>query len=186
MQEPIHDLDSLAALVEGRLGEQDRQRVIAHIADCVECRRTLARVSREFAAGALAAGATGSSKPRLFQFRPWIPIAASVLIAAVGGFYYMTTQRATVATRPDSGAGGGELLRRRATERIVAGKTFRLESGVWVDTGFEASAALESVDVSGPEQRAAVLTSHPQLAPFTELGDRVIVVWERTVYRFEP
>jgi hypothetical protein len=186
MQEPIHDLDSLAALVEGRLGEQDRQRVVAHIADCVECRRTLARVAREFAAGALAVDVSASPKPRLLRIRPWMPIAASVLIATVGGFYFISTQRATVATSPDSGAGGEDLLRRRGTERTVAGKTFRLQSGVWVDTGFEPSAGLESVNVSGLEQRATVLVSHPELTPYTELGDRVVVVWERTVYRFEP
>jgi hypothetical protein len=26
----------------------------------------------------------------------------------------------------------------------------------------------------------------PELAPYAELGDRVTVVWQDTVYRFEP
>lgn len=186
MQEPVHDLDSLAALVEGRLGEQDRERVVAHIAACAECRRTLARVSREFAAGALSSAGGGGSKPRLLKFRPWLPIAASVLVATVGWLYFSTAQKATVATNPDAGIVNEDLLRRRGTERTVAGKTFRLESGTWVDASFDASAGLRSVTVAGPEERAAALTNNPQLAPYTELGDRVTIVWERTVYRFEP
>src|SRR5687768_24778 len=116
MQEQVHDLDSLAALVEGRLGEQDKQRVMAHLADCVECRRTFARVSREFAAGALPS-AGGSPKLRLSRMRTWLPIAASVLLATVGWFYFSTNQRTTVVTGPDSGPGGEDLLRRRGTER---------------------------------------------------------------------
>jgi hypothetical protein len=170
MQDQVHDLDCLAALVEGRLGEQERQRVMAHLADCAACRRTFARVSRELAA-----------KPRLPKFRPWLPIAASVLLATVGGWLYFSTTR-----QPAVETGGEDLLRRRGTERTVADKTFRLESGVWVDTRFDAAAGLESVSVSGPEQRATILRSTPQLAPYADLGARVIVVWERTVYRFEP
>jgi hypothetical protein len=175
MEEQVHDLDSLAALVEGRLGETDRQRVMAHLADCAECRRTFARVTRELAAG--------RSKPsRALTSRPWLAIAASVLLVSVGWLYFSSNQRATLVTSPDS----EDLLRRRGTERTVADKTFRLESGVWVDTRFDASAGLESVSVSGPEQRAAVLQRNPQLAPFADLGARVVVVWERMVYRFEP
>jgi hypothetical protein len=174
MQEQVHDLDSLAALVEGRLDEPDKQRVMAHLAECGECRRTFARVTRELAA-------TGGAKPRSLWLRPWLPIAASVLLTTVGGwFYFSTTRQPTVVTN------GEDLLRRRGTERTVADKTFRLESGVWVDTRFDASAGLASVTASGPEQRAAVLQNNPQLAPFADLGERVVVVWERTVYRFEP
>jgi hypothetical protein len=180
MEEQVHDLDSLAALVEGRLGEQDRQAVMAHLADCVECRRTFARMSRELAT------VGRSAKPPLLRFRTWLPIAASVLLATVGWFYFSTNQRTTVVTNPDSGINGEDLLRRRGTERMVAGKTFRLAAGVWVDTRFDAAAQLESVSVGGPEERAAMLLSHPQLAPYAGLGERVVVVWEGTVYRFEP
>jgi hypothetical protein len=180
MQEQVHDLDALAALVEGRLGEQDQQRVMAHLADCAECRRTFARVSRELAAGAVpSAGGGGKTRPRLLTSRPWLAIAASLLLVTVGWFYFSPNQSTTVGTSED-------LLRRRGAERTVADKTFRLESGVWVDTRFDASAGLESVSVSGPAERAAVLQSNPQLAPYAALGERVVVVWERTVYRFEP
>jgi hypothetical protein len=182
MHEQVHDLDSLAALVEGRLGEQDKQRVMAHLADCVECRRTFARVSRELAAGTLPSAGGGSSKSRLLMSRPWLAIAASLLLATVGWFYFSTPQTGTDVTSP----AGEDLLRRRGTERTVEGKTFRLTSGVWVDTRFDASAGLESVAVRGSEERAAVLQKNPQLAPYAALGERVVVVWERTVYRFEP
>jgi hypothetical protein len=162
----VHDLDSLAALVEGRLGEQDKQRVMAHLADCAECRRTFARVTRELA---------GSASPRRpLWFRPWLPVAASIVLTTVGGWFYFSTNQSE------------DVLRRRGVERTVAEKTFRFESGTWVDTRFDASAGLESVTVSGAEERAAVLQSHPRLAPYADLGDRVVVVWERTVYRFEP
>jgi hypothetical protein len=176
MQEQVHDLDSLAALVEGRLGEQDKQRLMAHLADCEKCRRTLARVSRE-----LTATEGVSSKPRPVWRRSWLPIAASVLLTTVGGWFYVSTTR-----QPAVVSGGEQLLRRRGAERTVADKTFRLESGVWIDTRFDASASLASVSVSGPEQRAAVLQDNPQLARYADLGERVVVVWERTVYRFEP
>jgi hypothetical protein len=183
MQEQAHDLDSLAALVEGRLGEQDKRRVMVHLADCVECRRTFARVSREHAAGTLpSAGGGNTSKPRLLTSRPWLAIAASVLLATVGWFYFSPPPRGTDVTSP----AGADLLRRRGTERTVEDKTFRLTAGVWVDTRFDASAGLDSVSVTGPEERAAVLGKNPQLAPYAGLGERVVVVWERTVYRFEP
>jgi len=42
------------------------------------------------------------------------------------------------------------------------------------------------VVIRGADERSALLARIPELTPFTELGDRVVVVWDGTVYRFEP
>jgi hypothetical protein len=78
------------------------------------------------------------------------------------------------------------LLKKRGAGRIVGGKTFHLTAGEWVDSALDPAAAMQTVVVQGSEQRSALLARIPELAPFTDLGDRVVVVWDGTVYRFEP
>jgi hypothetical protein len=68
----------------------------------------------------------------------------------------------------------------------VAGKTFRMAAGEWVDAAFDPTLGMQTVTIRGSEARSDLLIRIPGLAPFTELGDRVVVVWEGTVYRFEP
>jgi hypothetical protein len=189
MHDQPHDLDLLAAFAEGRLDEPDRQRVIGHVADCVECRRTLAQLGRALAEGGLqnperrltTAGIRWSS------VRVWLPIAASVLIGTFAWFQF--------ASSPDHSAGGeppaagvteDELLTKRSAGRVVAGKTFRMAAGEWVDAAFDPTLGMQTVTIRGSEARSDLLIRIPGLAPFTELGDRVVVVWEGTVYRFEP
>jgi putative zinc finger protein len=78
------------------------------------------------------------------------------------------------------------LLARRGVDRRVGGKTFRWETGRWVDTAFEPAISLPTVDAKGPDARSALLARLPALAPYAGLGDRVVVVFEGTVYRFSP
>jgi hypothetical protein len=189
MPDAPHDLDLLAAFAEGRLDEPDRQRVIAHATDCIDCRRTLAQLGRALEDGALpqATSRTSAAGIRWSNPRIWLPIAASVLVGTFAWFQ--------LATSPDVGTPEGsqspgisedELLTKRGAGRVVAGKTFRRVSGEWVDAAFDASLGLQSVVVHGAEERSALLARIPALAPYTELGDRVVVVWEGIVYRFEP
>jgi hypothetical protein len=99
-----------------------------------------------------------------------------------------------LTTQPETPAGGDsatpvsedELLRKRGAGRVIAGKTFRIEGGEWVDKDYDPSRALPVVPVRGSAERSALIARVPGLAPFTELGDRVLVVWDGTVYRFEP
>ena len=62
----------------------------------------------------------------------------------------------------------------------------RMTGGEWLDTSFDLQTALPTVIARGPDERAALLQRVPALAPYAELGDRVTVVWQGTVYRFEP
>ena len=78
------------------------------------------------------------------------------------------------------------LLVTRGAGRRVAGKTFRHTAGQWIDADFDAKAGLPITDVKGPDQRSSLLVRVPGLAPYAALGERVVVVFEGTVYRFRP
>ena len=179
MQDTLHDPGMLAALAEGRLEGAERERVVAHVADCVECRRTLAALGSAMADGTLTRTARPSAAARTRWTRPqvWLPIAASVLVASFAWFQYVGVQPTV---------NGEDLLVKRSAGRVVAGKTFRMTGGEWIDTGFDLSTALPTVIVRGREERSALLERTPELAPYAELGDRVTVVWQGTVYRLEP
>jgi anti-sigma factor RsiW len=169
----------LAALAEGRLEGAERERVVAHVADCLECRRTLAALGSAMADGTLTRPAPASAAAHARWTRPqvWLPIAASVVLATFAWFQYAGVQPS---------ANGEDVLLKRSGGRVVEGKTFRMVGGEWIDTGFDLSTALPTVIVRGGEERSAVLQRVPDLAPYAELGDRVTVEWNGTVYRFEP
>lgn len=80
----------------------------------------------------------------------------------------------------------GLLVKRGAVQRHAGGKSFRLVAGEWVDTGFDSTASLPTMLIQGPDERAAVVRRLPALGPYAALGDRVVVVFEGTVYRFTP
>ena len=80
----------------------------------------------------------------------------------------------------------GPLARRGGLTRNVAGKTFYLVAGEWVDAAYDPAAALPAKDVAGTAGRAAVLEKSPGLRRYAALGDGVTVVFEGTVYRFHP
>jgi hypothetical protein len=64
----------------------------------------------------------------------------------------------------------------------VAGKAFRPVGREWVDMSYEPAAGLPEVDIGGPDERRRILSRLPALAPYFALGDRVVVVFEGTVY----
>ncbi len=99
-----------------------------------------------------------------------------------------TPRAPTVSTGPRSGTAprprGSDSTTRGAGLRQVAGKTFKLIDGEWVDAAYDPFALQPEVEVASPEQRASILRQHRQLARYASLGARVLVVYEGTVYRF--
>jgi hypothetical protein len=172
-----HNLDALAAFVEERLDEGERDRLMAHVADCAECRATLAAMSRARAAGALVdAPRTGLPSARR-GMRVGLGLAASVVLASFAWMYLAP---------PHEPANGDGVDVRRGVERIVNGKTFRLEEGVWIDRASDDARGLRTVRVQGAEQRARLLAQMPELIDYADLGSRVVVVADGNIYRFEP
>ena len=72
----------------------------------------------------------------------------------------------------------------RSGDRVIAGKTFRLVAGEWVDSAYDSLALLRVEIIQGGAARAAALARVPALAPFAALGSRVTVVHDGVVYRF--
>jgi anti-sigma factor RsiW len=163
----LHDLDALAAFVEGRLDAAERERLVAHVADCAECRATLAGMMR-----------ARTEQPR--RSRNWQYGLAAAASLALVTFAWMR-----FALPPPSG--GDEVADvRRSVDRIVNGKPFRLEDGVWIDRASDGAGDLPTVRVRGAEERARLLAQMPELVDYSDLGDRVVVVYDGKIYRFEP
>ena len=81
-----HDLNRLAAYIEGRLERHEQAELIEHLAACRECRAALAGLTRAavdpdsgIEAGVRSGG--GSGVPR--ASRPWLAAAAGLAVAAV-------------------------------------------------------------------------------------------------------
>jgi anti-sigma factor ChrR (cupin superfamily) len=188
MMESVHDLESLAALAEGRLDATERERVLAHLVQCAECRRTVAELGRTMADGTLAE--SGRRAPTAMKSaRVWLPVAASVLVGTFAWFQLTTNTSRRVEPSPsaaETATNEDELLIRRSAGRKVGDKTFRMSGGVWIDSAFDSSLNWPTVTVRGADERSALLARFPELAPYTELGSQVVVSWQGTVYRFEP
>src|SRR5262245_61958191 len=119
-----HDLDALAAFVEDRLDEGGRARLMEHLAECRECRATLAAMTPARAEGALARPARAEPSSNRRRLQAGLALAASLLLVTFGWMRFAS---------PPTADDGGELTVRRSAERIVNGKTFRLEQGAWID-----------------------------------------------------
>jgi hypothetical protein len=65
----------------------------------------------------------------------------------------------------------------------VAGKSFRLVAGEWVDESYDRYALLPERAIGSAEERARVIAEVPALQPYIPLG-RVTVVHDGRVYRF--
>lgn len=192
------DPNDLAAFVEGRLPEGERATLVAHLAACRDCRATLAAYGR------------GAAAPRRqASLRPWLPIAA-ILVMSVGlGLMVWraegpqapapappdspprppaaATSPPPVAPAPPAAATGREDVSvRRSGLRRVGDKTFQLVAGEWVDRAFDPLALLPVEEVVGDEARAALILRVPALAKYAALGPKVVVVHDKTVYRFQP
>lgn len=182
-----HDLDALAAFAEGRLDGADRQRVMAHLAECSECRRTLAGLGQALADGTLATGPAIDGRASAWRRpRVWMPIAASVLVGLFAWFLLVTWTEIPGGDDVTPVSEEDDLLRKRDAALVVAGKTFRRSDGEWVDSDYDSARNLPVITVRGSVDRAARLEQIPELAPYAEIGERVLVVLNDTVYRFEP
>ena len=208
-----HDPGLLAASLEGRLDAREREVLTAHLAGCAECRQALALLARAAHAGLIPRPKPVAW--RAFARHRWLPLAAALVIAVatVARLNWSPTplrearpspappslspppspsEAAPSPTSPPVGPTPGAgtldpgLLVTRGGGRRVAGKTFRLAAGEWVDASFDPAAGLPITDVSGPDRRSSLLARLPALAPYAALGERVLVVFEGTVYRFRP
>ena len=139
----------------------------------------------------------------------WMPIAATLVIASIAvllldrprdvdpippsGPDLMLPPDAGTAPAGGSGTPGGASpgtgqpagdlsTRRTAGTREVGSKTFRLVAGEWVDASYDPNSVLPVVEVSGADRRE-LLERIPALTPYADIGDRVTVVYEGTVYR---
>ncbi len=172
-----HDLNAMAALVEGRLDERERSRLMEHLAECAQCRATLALLGRGANEGHLAAPTRRRWSPAV-----WLPIAASIAVAAVA-------LRLAFAPEPPAAEPAGfdeRLLPMRAGGQVVNGKTFRLQEGVWMDDAATSAGGASTVVVQGRQARDELLARVPELRAYAEVGDRVVVVHDGTIYRFLP
>jgi hypothetical protein len=209
-----HDPGLLAASLEGRLDPREQELLTAHLAGCPECRQTLALLARATQEGLLTRPSPGA-RPA-FAFHHWLPLAAAaVLVIAVAAATRQSWLPTPVDTPPSPTGGSMSpppspseaaprstrapgtakpradtldpgLLVKRGAGRRVAGKSFRHAAGEWIDASFDPAAELPTTDVNGPDQRSALVSRLPALAPYAALGERVVVVFEGTVYRFRP
>jgi len=92
--------------------------------------------------------------------------------------------------RPANTAAGqagnaADLQTLRGNERKVGAKTFRLVAGEWMDAAYDSLAGLDVVEVKTADDRVQLLRRMPALAPYSALGNRVTVVFDGVVYRFD-
>ncbi|HTO88204.1 MAG TPA: zf-HC2 domain-containing protein [Thermoanaerobaculia bacterium] len=200
-----HDLNQLAAFVEGRLAPEERRSVERHLTGCESCRAALAAWSR---------GAPESSFARSRTALPiWLGAAAAVALAAWIANRVASVRPGSIPPGPEpttATATGAPAMApappaapsstdqseapaakepeplgvKRGGERRIAGKSFRLVSGVWIDEAYDATSLMPVTDVADPAVRDKVLSEEPRLRPFQKLGQRFVVVLGGRVYRF--
>lgn len=206
-----HDPGLLAAYVEGRLDEAERRALTVHLGACADCRQALAMLARAGGVLPLAAKRRLVASPVWLALAATVILATFAVrrldgpiaggaeegpASGVGGVSSATppaphpaiveaTPRGSVPAH-DPMLDPGLLVKRGAVQRHAGGKSFRLVAGEWVDSGFDPNASLPTRLIKGPDERAAVVQRLPSLGPYAGLGDRVVVVFEGTVYRFAP
>lgn len=198
-----HDTEGLAAYVDGRLDGPARSRVTAHLSRCRECREHLALLAHGL-----------SAAPPAFHGRRWLPVAASLLIALAGSGVYLLVRPALLlapaATPAQSPPSSPSLpapvappapppaplpapsrpaapadAPRSLSSRRVAGKTFRLLAGEWIDDSYDPLAALPVIAIGTAADRDAAVSMTPSLRPYEMLGRRFTVVVAGSVYRVD-
>jgi anti-sigma factor RsiW len=89
MEEADHNPNLLAAYLEDRLDDAEKQRLLGHLTTCADCRGTLALLGRAASAGDVPLPSVRDRPPRERRWRVatrnWLPVAASVAIAAAIG-----------------------------------------------------------------------------------------------------
>jgi Ca-activated chloride channel family protein len=79
----------------------------------------------------------------------------------------------------------GMMINGRADARIVSGRTFRLEAGVWIDAGHTAQARVVHLEPFGAAY-FAVLAKLPELKPYWSAFDAVTVSGRQVSIRVAP
>jgi hypothetical protein len=195
-----HDPERMAAYIDGTLDAASRAAVTAHLARCGDCREVLALIAR---------GLDETDAPVARRgFQRWLPLAASLVIAA-GACAYVLVRSPSIgpaapavapSTLPPSPATVPPVatvppprsesrpapqpspdVTRSVGARRVAGHGFHLVAGEWIDDAYDPMAALPVVVVStATEQRET-----PALRRYASLGPRFTVVLGGTVYRVD-
>jgi len=200
------DFDTLGAYLEGSLEPPERVRVEEHLSQCRECRSTIALFVRAravprrparaatwlaAAAGILLATAVGvrvaskASPPTPPEPSPAEPPSATSGPPGPPAAAETAVPTEPAAVAPSVVAAPEEPLEvRRAGQKTVGDKSFRLIAGEWVDRDYDPDADLETVTVAGADRRRELLSRLPALVRFASIGDRVLVVYEGKVYRF--
>jgi|SRR5581483_5873777 len=196
-----HDPNVAAAFVEGRLSPDEREAFLGHLAECRDCREVLARLTAAApaprrrvsawlplaASVAVLAGAFGAYQlttgPRAVTTSPATAAPNQPVEPArepprgpSPSAPPQTPASPPPSTNPAPAA--ADPLRAART-RQVGGRSFRLEAGEWVDTGYSVADLLPVVDVLTVDAWRA----HPDLATFEALLPRFTVVVGGTVYR---
>ncbi|HEU5130787.1 MAG TPA: hypothetical protein VFT26_01745 [Pyrinomonadaceae bacterium] len=99
------------------------------------------------------------------------------------------TDSVTAAAAPATGSAGGAVNMQRdgvdsnANTRSVAGRRFRKQGGVWIDTAYDSSK--DAVTLSrGSEQYRALVADEPAIKTIADtLDGEIIVVWKGRTYR---
>ena len=205
-QQPARHLapDDMAAMIDGNLRSDEHAAFVSHLAECEECRESLAEYAR-------AQDALSESTPPFGRSRMvWMSLAATLTLAAVAGVLTLRRQPpapkvpsavATPSATPSAASrlpapppavapappreAPEDLTTRRSGRREIGGKTFRLIAGEWIDSAYDPLALLPAEDVD-PSARDAVLARIPALRPYAVLGPRFVVVYGGIVYRFGP
>jgi len=188
------NLAALAAFVDQRLSDDERREMAVHLSACERCRDIVGQLAR------------GRTPAASVWWKRALPLAASVaLVTAAGGLYMVmapshqqpSTARvpggALPADRPDAPitpavptpgavavpAPAPEDRPRAVAEKSIAGKTFHIVAGEWIDSAYRAADGLPVVMVSS----RANVDMYPELSAFTALGRRFTVVINDTAYR---
>ena len=199
-----HEPDSnlLAAYADGRLAPADADALERHLANCRRCRDVVAPMARGLA------GAPGRRRAAVVPAAArWLALAATLVLATIVGTR-LARERPVAAPVPQAEpnpapraaptpeaptaapiassappAAAPRDVRRGGGERRIGEKTFHLVAGEWVDAAYDATADLPVVAPADAGTRARLLAEHPELEPYTALGQRFLVVLGGTVYR---
>jgi hypothetical protein len=199
-----HDPERTAAYIDGTLEAASRAAVTAHLARCRDCREVLALIARGMDDTAAHAAGRG--------FQRWLPLAASLVIAAGAGAYVLVRSPSTGPAAPPTAppavsSSPGTVppvapvppppsekrpspqsspdVTRSVGARRVAGHRFHLVAGEWIDDAYDPMAALPVVVVSTATQQRETAARTPALRRYAALGPRFTVVLAGTVYRVD-
>jgi Ca-activated chloride channel family protein len=93
-------------------------------------------------------------------------------------------QMNTMVTEEKKKEGARILLDNTAKNRFFGNKSFNNQNNVWVDSEYVAESKMkETIIKFGSDEYFRTLTEDPELARYFSLGEEVVVVWKRQVYR---